>query len=124
MRSQEVVIGGWLPGKGRREGELGALLVGYYDEGALRYAGKVGTGFGASDLRAAARAPGAAAHATRARSRGASRRRARTSSSPKLVAQVEFAEWTNTGTLRHASYEGLRDDKPATEVVREEPAGG
>ena len=39
-----------------------------------------------------------------------------------LVAQVEFAEWTNAGTLRHASYEGLRDDKPAADVVREEPA--
>ena len=51
VRSQELVIGGWLPGKGRREGELGSLLVGYYDDGRLRYAGKVGTGLTDSDLR-------------------------------------------------------------------------
>ena len=55
VRSQELVIGGWVPGKGRREGELGALLVGYYDgegkERRLRYAGKVGTGFADADLR-------------------------------------------------------------------------
>lgn len=61
VRGQEVVIGGWLPGKGRRDGEIGSLLV----------------------------------------------------------AQVEFAEWTDAGTLRHPSYKGLRDDKPAEAVVRE-----
>jgi bifunctional non-homologous end joining protein LigD len=121
VRSQEVVIGGWLPGKGRREGEIGALLVGYYDGDELRYAGKVGTGFAEADLRL-----------LRERLKPL-----RTDESPftgrqpqkeaifvrtDLVAQVEFAEWTNAGTLRHASYEGLRDDKPAADVVREEPA--
>jgi len=43
---------------------------------------------------------------------------------PNLVAEVEFSEWTNAGTLRHPSYKGLRDDKPAKDVVREEPAAG
>ena len=41
---------------------------------------------------------------------------------PELVAQVEFSEWTNAGTLRHPSYKGLRDDKPPEDVIREEPA--
>src|SRR3954469_4660195 len=49
-RRQELVIGGWLPGGGRRSGHRGALLVGYYDGGRLRYAGKVGTGFDAREL--------------------------------------------------------------------------
>ena len=121
VRSQEVVIGGWLPGKGRREGEIGALLVGYYDDDEL-----------ATQARSAPASPkptcGCCASAssrcapTRARSRAASRRREAIFVRTDLVAQVEFAEWTNAGTLRHASYEGLRDDKPAADVVREEPA--
>ena len=60
VRSQELVIGGWLPGKGRREGELGSLLVGYYDDGRLRYAGKVGNGPHRLRPAPASRAPRAA----------------------------------------------------------------
>ena len=115
------MIGGWLPGKGRREGELGALLVGYYDDGALRYAGKVGTGFGAADLRLL-RERLEPLRIDESPFEGRQPQKGSIFVEPELVAQVEFAEWTNTGTLRHASYEGLRDDKPATEVVREEPA--
>ena len=121
VREQEVVIGGWLPGKGRREGELGALLVGVYDDGDLRYAGKVGTGFAARDLALLGKQ---LEPLKRAESPFTGRQPQRDSIfvEPELVAQVEFAEWTNAGTLRHPSYKGLRDDKPASEVIREEPA--
>ena len=121
VREQEVVIGGWLPGKGRREGELGALLVGYYDDGDLRYAGKVGTGF---DARALALLKKALKPLARDDSPFSGRQPEKGSQfvDPTLVAQVEFAEWTNAGTLRHPSYKGLRDDKPAKDVIREEPS--
>jgi bifunctional non-homologous end joining protein LigD len=121
VRSQEVVVGGWIAGKGRREGELGALVVGYYDDGELRYAGKVGTGFGERDLRLL-RERLEPLRVKRSPFEGRQPPKDSIFVEPKLVAQVEFGEWTNAGTLRHASYEGLRDDKPASEVVREEPA--
>jgi bifunctional non-homologous end joining protein LigD len=121
VREQEVVIGGWLPGKGRREGELGALLVGYYDDGELKYAGKVGTGFGAPDLALLKKAL-APLERDQSPFTGRQPEKGARFVEPELVAQVEFAEWTNAGTLRHPSYKGLRDDKPATEVVREEPS--
>jgi bifunctional non-homologous end joining protein LigD len=125
VRGQEVVIGGWLPGKGRREGEIGALLVGYYEdddgEPRLRYAGKVGTGFDAADLKLLRKRleplrRDESPFAGRQPQKGA------IFVEPKLVGEVEFSEWTNAGTLRHPSYKGLRDDKPAADVVREEPA--
>jgi bifunctional non-homologous end joining protein LigD len=120
-REQEVVIGGWLPGKGRREGELGALLVGYYKDDKLVYAGKVGTGFAQSDLRLLG-------ERLKPLERGSSPFEGRQPEKgsifvePELVGEVEFSEWTNAGTMRHPSYKGLRDDKPARDVVREEPA--
>jgi bifunctional non-homologous end joining protein LigD len=123
VRSQELVIGGWQPGKGRRSGELGALLVGYYDGDELRYAGKVGTGFGDADLKllrgrleplAAKQSPFS----------GGRPPKEAVFVEPELVAEIEFNEWTNAGTLRHPSYKGLRADKPATDVVREQPEAG
>ena len=119
-RSQELVIGGWLPGKGRREGELGALLVGYYDGDELKYAGKVGTGFAARDLTMLRKALDPL---RREQSPFSGRQPEKGSlfAEPELVAEFEFSEWTNAGTLRHPSYKGLRDDKPASDVVREEP---
>jgi bifunctional non-homologous end joining protein LigD len=120
-REQEVVIGGWLPGKGRREGELGALLVGYYDDGKLKYAGKVGTGFDASDLRLL-RERLKPLERKRSPFDGRQPQKGSIFVEPELVAQVEFSEWTNAGTMRHPSYKGLRDDKPARDVVREEPS--
>ena len=60
--------------------------------------------------------------ATTARSRAGSPRRRRSSPSRELVAEVDFAEWTTAGTMRHPSLKGLRDDKPAEAVVREEPS--
>jgi bifunctional non-homologous end joining protein LigD len=124
VRGQEVVIGGWLPGKGRREGEIGALLVGYYDdedgERRLRYAGKVGTGFDADDLRLL-RERLEPLRREESPFEGRQPQKDSILVEPKLVAEVEFSEWTNAGTLRHPSYKGLRDDKPALDVVREQP---
>jgi bifunctional non-homologous end joining protein LigD len=118
---QELVIGGFTAPKGSRT-EFGALLVGYNENGALRYAGKVGTGFDQDTLR----------------SLGARMRELEQDESPfepfkpippgtrwvrpELVAQVGFSEWTRDARLRHPRYIGLRDDKPASEVVREVPS--
>jgi bifunctional non-homologous end joining protein LigD len=117
---QEFVIGGYTDPSGSRT-DFGALLVGYYEDGGLRYAGKVGTGYTAATLRELgawlrklgtpespfidARPIPKGAHWTR----------------PELVAQIGFAEWTNDGRLRQPRFLGLRDDKRATEVVRERP---
>jgi len=120
VRSQEVVIGGWLPRKGRREGELGALLAGYYEGEDFRFAGKVGTGFAARDLRMLRELFEPLSREGSPFSGRQPQKGARFVE-PELVAEVEFNEWTNAGTLRHPSYKGLRDDKPASEVVREEP---
>lgn len=119
--SQEVVIGGWLPGSGARQGRFGALLVGYYDDdGLLRYAGRVGTGFNEAELLRLGRLLAARERATSPFAgpvpRGA------TFVEPDLVAEVEFAEWTHTATLRAPSYKGLRSDKAASDVHREQPA--
>ena len=119
---QELVIGGYTAPKGSRT-EFGALLVGYYDDrGRLRYAGKVGTGFDRHTLKELGarlreleqdRSPfepfkpiPAGTHWVR----------------PELVAQIGFGEWTRDGRLRHPRHLGLRDDKPAREVVRELPS--
>lgn len=113
---QEFVIGGFTDPEGERQG-FGALLLGYYDNDVLRYAGRVGTGF---DERMLAELSGQ----LNARVR-------RTSPftdeihecahwvSPDLVAEIAFTEWTDDNKLRHPSFIGLRDDKPAENVVRE-----
>ena len=121
VRSQEVVIGGWIGGKGNRSGELGALAAGLYEDGELRYAGKVGTGFAAADLKLLRERLEPLA---RDDSPFAGRQPQKDTRfvDPTLVAEVEFGEWTNAGTMRHPSYKGLREDKPAADVVREEPA--
>jgi bifunctional non-homologous end joining protein LigD len=114
---QELVVGGYTAPKGSRT-ELGALLLGYYADGDLRYAGKVGTGFTQATLRdlAARLAP-----LRRDSSPFADdvRERSVTWVEPRLVAQVGFSEWTRDGRLRHPRFLGLRDDKAAREVVRE-----
>jgi bifunctional non-homologous end joining protein LigD len=121
VRSQEVVIGGWLPGKGRRRGMIGALLAAYYEGSELRFAGKVGTGFTEGDLERLAKRLNPLRRDT---SPFAGRQPERGSIfvEPKLVAEVEFSEWTQAGTMRHPAFKGLRTDKPARDVVREEPA--
>jgi bifunctional non-homologous end joining protein LigD len=118
---QELVIGGWLPGEGRRHERIGALLVGVYDpDGKFRYAGRVGTGFSDAELDklgkllAPLQREGSPFEAGERPPRGA------LFVAPQLVAEVEFSEWTAAGSLRHPSYKGLREDKDAREVVRED----
>ena len=114
------MIGGWTEPKGSRQ-HLGALLVGYYEAGRLRYAGKVGTGF---DQKTLARLAAELERRERPSSpfeMGGPPRSARWAE-PELVAEIGFAEWTRDGKLRQPRYQGLRDDKPAREVVREEPS--
>jgi bifunctional non-homologous end joining protein LigD len=117
---QEFVIGGYTDPAGSRT-DFGALLVGYYEDGRLKYAGKVGTGYTAATLREL----------------GARLRRLETAESPfvdarpiprgthwtkpELVTQIGFAEWTNDGRLRQPRFLGLRDDKRPDEVLRERP---
>jgi bifunctional non-homologous end joining protein LigD len=87
----------------------------------LRFAGKVGTGFSADELRMLGQRL-AALRRDDSPFEGRQPQRDAIFAEPELVAEVEFAEWTNAGTMRHPSYKGLRDDKPAAAVVREEPA--
>ena len=116
---QEVVVGGWLPGAGNRTGRIGALLAGYHDgDGQLRFAGKVGTGFSDAELTRLGARFGGLARDTSPFADKVPYKLARFLE-PTLVAEIEFTEWTHTGTLRHPSYKGLRDDKPASAVVRE-----
>jgi bifunctional non-homologous end joining protein LigD len=120
-RSQEVVIGGWLPGKGRRAGTIGALLAGYYEDGELRFAGKVGTGWTDEDLRRLAERLEPLRRDT-SPFVGRQPERGSIFVEPELVAEVEFGEWTQAGTMRHPAFKGLRTDKPARDVVLEKPA--
>jgi bifunctional non-homologous end joining protein LigD len=119
INEQELVIGGFTDPAGGRVG-FGALLVGYYDRGKLKYAGKVGTGFDTAtllrlrhqlDTRVTSRSP----FVDDVREKGAHWVK------PDLVAQIGFTEWTHDGKLRHPRFLGLRPDKPAKDVVRERP---
>ena len=124
LMSQDLVIGGWLPGQGRRTGTLGALLVGYneYEDGKPppRYAGRVGTGFTDAELdRLAGRLE--PLRAKKSPFTGRQPPREAVFVEPKLVAEVGFREWTNARTLRAPVYKGLRPDKKSEEVVFEQP---
>jgi bifunctional non-homologous end joining protein LigD len=120
FQRQEFVICGWTSGQGSRSGSIGALHLGVYEAGELHYVGRVGTGFDTAErdrleqlLKPLARPsspfpgrqPPKGAHFVE----------------PILVCEVEFSEWTHAGTVRQASYKGLRDDKPAGAVARERP---
>ncbi len=118
---QEFVIIGWLPSSAKGRG-LRSLLLGLNEGGKLRYAGKVGTGFDAdtqamlaAKLEKLARKT-APVEVPRAAAKGAVWVR------PTLVAEVAFAEFTADNVVRHASFIGLRGDKPAKAVVAEKPA--
>lgn len=118
---QELVIGGFTDPKGSRKG-FGALLLGVHEDGELRYAGRVGTGFDDKLLQS-----------LHARMRRIERKSAPFDAGdpphgdhvhwvrPELVAEVGFTEWTRDARLRHPRFIGLRDDKDAKDVVRERP---
>jgi bifunctional non-homologous end joining protein LigD len=122
---QEFVIAGYTKGQGRRSGRFGSLILGYWKDGEFEYAGNVGTGFNDDEI-----------DRLLAKLKALERKEAPFKAvpkmpkvrrdqivwvEPKLVAEVEFAEWTHDGRLRAPSYQGLRDDKAATDVAREEP---
>jgi bifunctional non-homologous end joining protein LigD len=117
---QELVVGGWTAPKGSRQ-HLGALLVGYYEKDRLRYAGKVGTGFDQRTLQELSRKL-APLHRDDSPFQAGDPPRSAHWVEPELVAEIGFAEWTRDGKLRQPRYQGLRDDKPAREVVREVPS--
>lgn len=117
---QEFVIGGYSTGDGSRSSSFGSVLVGVYEGTILRFAGAVGTGFNDVTLRAMQQqfvdltttvCPFEPVPKL-VRGRAIWLR-------PELVAQVSFAEWTEADHLRHPVFVGLRDDKPAANVVRE-----
>lgn len=122
VQQQEFVIGGYTDPKGERIG-FGALLLGYYEEGVLRYAGKVGTGFDDENL-----------ERMRAKMEGLEQQSAPFAApeeidpagvhwvQPDLVAEVGFEEWTGDLRLRQPRYLGLREDKAPSEVSREMPS--
>jgi bifunctional non-homologous end joining protein LigD len=123
---QELVVGGFTDPEGAARDAIGALLVGVHEGGALRFAGKVGTGF-----------TNAQARALRARLEGLEARACPFTPppagwlgqnahwvEPALVCEVAFTEWTSDGKIRHPSFQGLREDKRAADVVRERPSPG
>jgi bifunctional non-homologous end joining protein LigD len=118
VNQQEFVIGGYTDPRGKRHG-FGALLIGYYDDGKLTYAGKVGTGF--NDRFLADLAPRLTSRVRQRPTfaRGKPPRRGVHWVKPELVAQIGFTEWTRDGQLRHPRFLGLRRDKQAGAVVRE-----
>jgi DNA ligase D-like protein (predicted ligase) len=117
VREQHFVVGGFTEPQGARVG-FGALLVGYHDGDALRYAGKVGTGYDRAMLRALrARLDGM----REAQSPFADEVSEPTAywTRPEMVIRVGFAEWTRVGRLRHPRFNGIRTDMPPAEVIRE-----
>lgn len=122
---QEFVVGGYTDPQGERQ-RFGALLVGYYEDSEFVYAGRVGTGFDAGDLRdLSARLDQLEQNnrpfkspLTRAQLEGVHWVK------PELVVEVQFAGWTRDELVRQGSFKGLREDKPAREVTRETNGNG
>ena len=121
---QEFVIGGWMPGKGKRTERIGALLLGVYEDGRLRYVGRVGSGFSDSELERLSDLLAPLQRSTSPFAAGRRPPREAVFVEPRLLAEVEFSEWTGSGSLRQPTYKGLRTDKPAAEVVREDAPTG
>jgi bifunctional non-homologous end joining protein LigD len=120
---QDCVIVGWTPGKGGREATLGSLLLAVYDDGRLRYAGNVGTGFthaflaGLLERLQELQVPGPMFEGFEGTPRPRGARFVR----PELVCEVEYLKWTQDDKLRAASFKGLRPDRPPTDARREHP---
>ncbi len=120
LNQQELIIVGWQPSTHSSK-EIGSLhLAVRDDDGSLRYAGKVGTGF-SYKLRVWLKDELSKDVIPKTEVKGAPRVRTATWVKPRLVGQVAFTEWTADGRLRHPSFLGLREDKTTEEVVREKP---
>lgn len=117
ISQQEFIIGGYTPRKGKRI-EFGALLLGYYDNGRLRYAGKVGTGFDDRTLKDLKQKLDRLARATSPFDEPVPEEEVQWVE-PVLVAEIGFENWTREGRLRQPRYRGLRYDKSPDDVVRE-----
>lgn len=118
--SQELVIGGYTKPKGSRA-HFGALLVGYYDKKHFIYAGKVGTGFSEETLALLGKKLEKITTTTCPFYQFDDSTKDVVWVKPHIVAEFEFAEWTQGGKLRVGRYKGLREDKSAQDVVRESP---
>lgn len=124
QKRQEFVIGGFTLPTHEQRG-IGALLLGYYRDGELIYAGKVGTGFDESTSRMLRKKLNPLKQKTMAFTAVTPiGKRGALWVKPQLVCEVAFSEWTQDGHLRHPSFQGLREDKPADEVQRDEPEKG
>ncbi len=124
QQRQEFVVVGYTQPKGSREG-FGALLLGLHDadSGELCYAGKVGTGFSQASLQSILKRlqPLTSAHPAVSKPPTGSDARGVQWLKPQLLAEVSYAQMTRDGSVRHAVFHGLRDDKPATQIEREQP---
>ena len=117
---QEFVIAGYVPSQASPR-KLGSIVTGYHEDGELKPAGRVGTGFTVKSAAALKAKLDAIASDASPFSGAAARERGVVWVKPELVAEVEFRAWTASKTLRHASFMGLREDKPAGEIVAELP---
>ena len=126
-QEQEFVVAGYTKGKGRRAGRLGSLVLAVRRGGELEYAGNVGTGFSEKEIDRLVKQLRALERPTSPFREVPTMPKVRKNEvvwvEPKLVAEVEFAEWTHDGRLRAPVYKGLREDKDPAEVRREEPLG-
>jgi bifunctional non-homologous end joining protein LigD len=121
---QELVIGGWVPGEGRRKERIGALLMGYYEDGEFVYAGRVGTGFTEKTLDMLAERLRPFVRDTNPFTKcPAKLPRETVFVEPCLVAEIEIREWTSEKIMRAPSFKGLRDDKSPRQVVDEAAEG-
>jgi bifunctional non-homologous end joining protein LigD len=122
---QEFIIAGYTKGQGRRAGTLGSLVLAVRRGPVLEYAGNVGTGFTGEEIEKLLKKLRPLERKTPPFKEVPKMPKVRKGDvvwvDPKLVTEVEFAEWTHDGRLRAPSYQGLRDDKPAEEVRRERP---
>lgn len=121
LRTQEVVVGGWQAGEGRRQGVIGSLLLGIPDSDRLTYVGKVGTGFTDRSLRELGELLEPLGRGTSPFAEPLPRKDSAGAQwvDPQVVGEVRFSEWTRDGRLRHPAWRGLRPDKSVAEVVRE-----
>jgi bifunctional non-homologous end joining protein LigD len=124
LQRQEFVIGGYTDASNKNVRAIGALLLGVHDEqGNLRYAGKVGTGFtqrSAVELHEKLQPLQTAKSSFADRIRQSQVRQSQVHwVKPALLAEIEFSAWTDDGHIRHSSFQGLRTDKPAAAITRE-----